>query len=208
MSQGEYLRRKMECQTKVYGPSRVGESGVLTMINRFKANANCPTRNVTPLQNPTCCVGKTPYWRERLGRPDGGPYGRAGDGQQQEWSSDFLREKAAGRAVCVSGQSGYIIQAGCPPESTPENPATGLKAIALEGKQTCCPYITAKQPEIDCSCALQPGRIDTLAANDMPSDRIVVPSENQCCSITFPPPPPPVEPCYIIVDGYVANDDC
>jgi hypothetical protein len=205
MSYSEYLRRKLECQQKVYGPSHPADNEVRTMMLRYKTLANCGSAQ--SIGNPTCCQGKTPYWRSHLGRPDGGPYGRAGDGQQQEWSSDFVREKAAGRAVCKSGSSGYIIQAGCPAESTPENPSTGSKAAALEGKQTCCPFLTATRAGPDCSCAVQSGRVNTLAANDMPSDHLVAPGEPSCCSSVLPPPPPPPEPCYIIVEN-VVTDAC
>jgi hypothetical protein len=204
MNYSEYLRRKLESLPVVYGPSRYGDESTRIMAARYKASVRRPGQAT----DPKCCTGPTPYWRSGGGRPDAGPFRRAGDGQQQVWSSEFVAASAAGCAVCTAGKAGYIYKECCPPEPTPEaplNPAT--KALALRGKETCCPVVgpTLQSLPPDCSCAVRPtrvvfppecsceegetecyciipGRQNTLAANDMPSKLIPYPARETSCT--------------------------
>lgn len=165
MSNGEYLRRKLERLPTVIGPARYGDEGLKTMVARYKASVRRP---VGPPNPDTCCRGKKPYWRT-TGLPDSGPYPRAADGQQQEWSSDFVAASKAGCAVCTTGLGGYVYKPCCPAE--PED--LTRKPLALQGKQTCCPVYGPPLSSLppDCCDAPGPGRVNTLWANDMPSDR-------------------------------------
>lgn len=188
MNYSEYLRRKMEQLPVVYGPSKYADESTRIMAARYKASIRRPVGE--PIVS-TCCRGPTPYWRSGGGRPDAGPYPRAANGQQQMWSSEFIAASAAGCAVCKAGKAGYVYKACCPPESIPEaprNPVTGApeperKALAYKGKETCCPVVgpTLQSLPPDCSCAVGPGRQNTLLANDMPSDEIPYPVPIRNC---------------------------
>lgn len=184
MNYSEYLRRKLERLPVVYGPSRPGDESMRIMERRFKASVRRP---VGPPVSTTCCRGPTPYWRSGGGRPDVGPYPRAADGQQQEWSSEGTVSSKAGCAICSAGRAGYVYkEACCSPEPTPEAPLDPkTKALALRGKETCCPFVGPKLQSLppDCSCALRSaaGRQNTLWANDMPSDKIPYPVPIRNC---------------------------
>lgn len=201
MNHSEYLRRKLESLPKTYGPARLGDESMKTMVARYKASAGCVTQPA--LAAPTCCQGDKLTWRQNGGgRPAGGPYVRIGAGQQQEYGSyDSVRDRAAGQAICGGGlNSAYHTEECCPQESTPEIPRTvagiptdpTLKAAALQGHTSCCPFLTAARPAGPTDCECQVGRMNTLWANDMPTDRIIPPAEKPCCVITFPPY---VDPC-------------
>ena len=179
MNHSEYLRRKLQRIPTVIGPARPGDESMRIMEARFKASVRrAPT---TPVAE-TCCRGPTPYWRSGGGRPDAPPYPRVADGQQQEWSSEFIAASKAGCAICSTGRPGYVITPCCPVEPTPEAPLDlSRKALALQGKKTCCPAVGNPVPPIDCSCALRPGHINTLWANDMPSDKIPYPVPIRDC---------------------------
>ena len=186
MNHSEYLRRKLERLPVVYGPSRLGDESMRIMETRFKASVRRP---VGPPPVTTCCSGPTPYWRSGGGRPDVGPYPRAADGQQQEWSSEGVVSSKAGCAVCSAGRAGYIFKACCPPEPTPEAPLDPTrKAMALRGKVTCCPVVgpTLQSLPPDCGCTVGAGRQNTMLANNMPSDKIPYPVPIRNCR-TCPP---------------------
>jgi hypothetical protein len=176
MNHSEYLRRKLERIPSVIGPARPGDESMRIMEVRFKASIRR-----APVQPPveTCCRGPTPYWRSGGGRPDTGPYPRAADGQQQIWSSEFIAASRAGCAICAVGRPETIVKPCCPldPEPEPER----AKPLALQGKQTCCPAVGDPFPALDCSCELSPGHINTLLANDMPSDNIPYPVPIRNC---------------------------
>jgi hypothetical protein len=180
----------MESLPVVYGPSRYMDESTRIMAARYKASVRRPV--LEPAVADTCCRGPTPYWRSGAGRPDAGPFVRVADGQQQMWSSEFVSASAAGCAVCSAGQSGYIYKECCPPEFTPEAPLNpARKALALRGKQTCCPVVgpTLQSLAPDCSCAVGEGRQNTLLVNDIPSNMIPYPvPEAKCtrCGILIP----------------------
>lgn len=173
MNYSEYLRRKMERLPIVIAPARPGDESQRIMETRFKASIR---RAPGPRPVETCCRGPTPYWRSGGGRPDTGPYPRAGDGQQQVWSSEFIAASKAGCAICAVGRPGTIVKPCCPAE--PE----GVKPLALQGKQTCCGVTGVMSPLPDCSCGLQPGHINTWWANDVPSDKIPYPVPIRNCA--------------------------
>lgn len=192
MNYSEYLRRKMEQMPVVYGPSKPGDESMRIMMARYRASVRPRPAAVSVLRDPTCCRGQTPVWRSGGGRPDAGPYVRAGDGQQQEWSSEFVAASAAGCAVCVAGKAGYVYKECCAPEPTVEAPRDlSQKREAYIGTVTCCPVVGPPLQELapDCSCAVEPGRMDTLAANNLPSNEIpyLVPEE-ACtrCGVLIP----------------------
>lgn len=146
---------------KVFGAARYGDESLKTMAVRYKASIRRPQGAST---TDTCCRGPTPYWRSGGGLPASGPFGRIGGGQQQERSSEFITASAAGCAICRVGLPGAITIPCCPRESVVDLP------LALQGKKIpCCPHVGSAVP-VDCNCARRAGHVDTLWANDMPSD--------------------------------------
>lgn len=202
MNYSEYLRRKVESLPKVYGPSQLGDESTRIMVARYKASANCVTAPI--VRDPTCCGGISAIWehspeyynvtvptrgsQDSVLRESGIYYHNGVDPR----SYDGVRDQKAGRAVCGGVvTSGYIVRPCCPPESTAENPINLPKARALEGKVSCCGFLTAERAPVDCSATTQPpGRMDTLYANNMPTDYTVYPAVPDCCGpISLPPGP-------------------
>lgn len=175
MSHAEYLRKKVERMPKVIGPARYGDESTKTTVVRYRASIRRP---MTEMAADTCCRGPKPYWRSGGGLPASGPFGRIGAGQQQERSSEFVVSSKAGCAVCRVGLPGKITIPCCPPEPVATLP------LALQGKQTCCPYVGVAPQTLppNCSCGRSPGNIDTLWANDMPSDMIPYPVPESACA--------------------------
>lgn len=176
MNHSEYLRRKLERLPKVLGPARYGDESLKTTAVRYRSSVRRPV--VIPAAD-TCCRGPTPYWRSGGGLPDSGPFGRIGAGQQQERSSEFIAASAAGCSICRVGLPGAVTIPCCPEE--PED--LTQKPLALQGKQTCCPVVGYAPQTLppNCSCSPREGHIDTLWANDMPSDKIPYPVPDTGC---------------------------
>lgn len=188
MNQSEYLRRKMESMPRIFGPAVVGDESSRITMARYKATA--AARGPTQQTDPICC--KIP------GRDGDGArvFKKPADGAQQIWSTEGRLVIAAGCAICGVGRVGYVYQDCCPQESTPEQPryADGslrdprLKAAAYKGRETCCP-ILGPGPELagPACCGPEPGRIDTLLANNMPNAEIpMAPATKGCCINNLP----------------------
>jgi hypothetical protein len=197
MNYSEYLRRKVESLPKVFGPSQLGDESTRIMVARYKASANCAVAPM--LRDPTCCGGISAMWEHSpeyynvtvpiRGARESGVYYQNGVDPR---SYDGVRDQKAGRAICGGVvTSGYIVRPCCPQESTAENPINLPKARALEGKVSCCGFLTAQRAPVDCFATTQPpNRMDTLYANNMPTGYIVPPAVPDCCGpITLPPPP-------------------
>lgn len=168
---------------QVFGPAQLGDESTRIMTARYKASVR--PRPDAAAAAARCCRGPTPYWRSGGGRPDAGPFVRAGAGQQQEWSSEFLAASAAGCAICSVGRVGYVHKECCEPEPTAEMPLDlSTKAYALRGKVTCCPVVgpTLQSLPPDCRCATEPGRMNTLLANNLPVNMIPYPVPEATCS--------------------------
>ena len=185
MNYSEYLRRKKESLPVVYGPPRLGDESLRIAVARYKASARCgPATGPTSVT--TCCrvVGTRP-----------------GDGQQQEWSSAGLVNRAAGRAICGTGPVGYVYKPCCPQESTVEQPrdASGnltdptAKPAAYKGAVTCCPVTGPPLYMLEPTCCKPPGTMNTLLANDMPTNEIpfIAPAPSCCRPTAIPECPNP-----------------
>ena len=196
MSYSEYLRRKTESLPKYYGVPRLGDESTRIDATRYKAAA--PPGGVAARRDPatsarhTCCDGSA------------GPYHREGDGQQQEWTRDGITAAAAGCAICGAGRPAAVSIPCCPQESTVEIPrdASGnptdprLKPEAYKGRVTCPPFFGPPVSSLPPNCCDRPapGHINTLAANNVPADRIPVPPGwgPRCC---------PVATCSVCICG-------
>lgn len=199
MNHSEYLRRKLESLPKVYGRPVLADEGLKTSVRRYVATASGSAG--APASSPaSSCCGPTPVWRSRGGRPNGGPWGRAGDGQQQVWTSEARISRLAGCAICADPRPAAVRIPCVPPESTPEMPlaADGTplpfsKAEAYKGRETCCPAVGPPLSSLapDCCDAVGSGMMNTLLANDMPiTAPIFPPYSGSCCPVTLKCPNP------------------
>jgi len=185
-SSSEYLRRKIQALPRTYGPSIYGDASQRTAVLRYRNSKN-PVPTLTTSTTPSCC--KTLHWHSSEVRvPSGGPYnGRNGDGQQQEWSTDGLRDSR----VCCAPLSGTITVPGCcSPDRvagiTYDAEGVPMTAAYQGGRLPCCGIQATLStiPGPDCSCAVDPAtRVDTTTANNMPIAEIPVPPAMKPCCV-------------------------
>lgn len=148
MSQGEFLRRRMESMSKIIVPKPPGDSGFLTEIQRKRASRVVASGSMGPKTE--CC---------KLPRPGVTGPRDAGYQRQEIYSQRILDEKA-GCAICAApAQPRQIVVPCCP---MPENP----KGEAYKGRESCCPVV-GKPPQLaGPKCC--PGRgFNTVWANDV-----------------------------------------
>jgi hypothetical protein len=164
MNQGEYLQNKQRKTPKIFGPAKMGDESTRIMVHRFLSST------ITKKHSPQVQCCRT--------YPNGVGY-------RQVSSRDAITSKTAGCEICAAGPPRYkhsITDCSSCTILTPYTYDTPVqKAAALMGKQTCCaspPYV----PRNPAPCCVEPGYINTFAANNVPSDSIpVAPALGQCC---------------------------
>lgn len=174
MSQGEFLRRRMEATTKYITPKPPGDAGFLTEIRRKQASRVVALGSAGPKTE--CC---------KLPRP-GAPFPRESGYQRQQLYASRVLDQVAGCAICAAPKPPRQIVVPCCP--MPENP----KGEAYKGTESCCPVVR-KPPQLAGPVCCENRGFNTVWANDVttPSMPYV---DRGCCA---PKPVPPKEPICI-----------
>jgi len=170
MNQGEYLRNKQRKTPKLFGPAKMGDESTRIMVHRYLSST------ITKKHSPSiqCCRSY----------PNGVGY-------RQVSTSDAISSKSAGCEMCPVEPPRYKHSITDCSICTVQTPYTYdphvQKAVALMGKQTCCaspPYV----PRKPMPCCIEPGYINTFAANNVPATSIpVAPALGPCCEAPVKP---------------------